>query len=232
MTLSTDVISGFCGETEDDHRETVKVMNQVQFDNAFMFAYSKREKTHAAYHMEDDVPEEVKLRRLQEVIDSFRRNVREKNQRNELGKVVVVLVEGYSLKSTEDQPTLTGRTDGNKRVVFRCMPSILNSISLPSDHLQSIRDAMDMVDRKIMGTSDDSDGEGSRRESEEIISKALDAIPIGIHREPLPPSSLLSLVGRYVAVKVTKASSPSLHGVALAKTCLVETKESKGYLHF
>lgn len=241
VTLSTDVISGFCGETEDDHRETVKVMGQVQFDNAFMFAYSKREKTHAAYHMEDDVPEQVKLRRLQEVIDSFRRNVREKNQRLELGRVVVVLVEGFSLKSTEDQPTLTGRTDGNKRVVFKCMPSILNSIShrshshshgLPPPHLRSIRDAMEMVDRKIMEASDDSDGEERRRESEEIISRALEAIPM-MHREPLPsPSSLPSLVGKYVAVKVTKASSPTLHGVAISLSSLSETKDTKGYVHF
>jgi hypothetical protein len=80
--------------------------------------------------------------------------------------------------------------------------------------------------------NDDDDEEKRRREVEAVIDKALDSIP-AVYRDPLPTSSSLSsLVGRYVAVKVIKASSPSLHGVAVAVTSLVATGATKGYLHF
>lgn len=67
MALSSDFISGFCGETQEDHDATIDLLREVQYDQAFMFAYSKRDRTHAAYKYEDDVPEDVKLQRLQEV---------------------------------------------------------------------------------------------------------------------------------------------------------------------
>jgi len=60
VSLSSDFIAGFCGETEEEHEDTISLMRQVQYDQAFMFAYSRREKTHAAYHLEDDVPQQVK----------------------------------------------------------------------------------------------------------------------------------------------------------------------------
>lgn len=67
VAISSDFIAGFCGETDADHADTVSLIQQVQFDQAFMFAYSMRERTHAYYKMTDDVPEDVKLKRLQQV---------------------------------------------------------------------------------------------------------------------------------------------------------------------
>jgi tRNA A37 methylthiotransferase MiaB len=83
-----------------------------------MYAYSLRDRTHAAHTLEDDVPAEVKQRRLQEIIACFRSNVQLRNEREELGRLRLVLVEGPSSKSSSTKPTLTGRTDGNKRCVF------------------------------------------------------------------------------------------------------------------
>jgi len=123
VTISTDIIAGFCGETEEEHADTLDVMERVRFEQAFMFAYSKRDKTHAARHLDDDVPEATKSRRLQEVIDTFRRIAVEKNRQEETGAVHLVLVEGLSTKGRigggdNNALAFTGRTDGNKRVVF------------------------------------------------------------------------------------------------------------------
>ena len=115
--LSSDFISGFCGETEEDHNDTLSLLQEVGFDQAFMFAYSRREKTHAHRNyvyvlylslsiadrcvpvlsgIRDDVPEEVKQRRLSEVIATFHATARVKAQQ-EVGKTHVVLVEGVCL---------------------------------------------------------------------------------------------------------------------------------------
>ena len=118
VAISSDFITGFCGESEDEHNETLTLMEEVQFDQAFMFAYSVREKTHAHRTMEDDVPADVKQRRLNEVIDCFRRNVQIRNTNVEIGKLRLVLVEGEAKRSTVDNRMLSGRTDQNKRVVF------------------------------------------------------------------------------------------------------------------
>ena len=118
VSISSDFITGFCGESEEEHNETLTLMDEVQFDQAFMFAYSVREKTHAHRTMEDDVPSDVKSRRLNEVIDCFRRNVQTRNTNVEIGKLRLVLVEGEAKRSTVDNKMLSGRTDQNKRVVF------------------------------------------------------------------------------------------------------------------
>jgi len=112
--ISTDVFCGFHSETEDDQRETLSLMEWAQFDSAFMFRYSERPGTYAAQHLPDDVPDEVKARRLQEIIDLQNRLSFESNQRD-VGKQFEVLVEGYSKKSRAD---LMGRTSQNKAVVF------------------------------------------------------------------------------------------------------------------
>lgn len=114
VTLSTDLISGFCGETEEEHRETLSLLREVGFDQAFMFAYSKREPTHASRTMQDDVPAEVKQRRLSEVIETFHSVLQEK-VRHEIGKKHVVLVEADSKRSAQEWQ---GRSDTNFRVVF------------------------------------------------------------------------------------------------------------------
>lgn len=117
ITLSSDFISGFCSETEQDHQDTLDLLSKVQYEQAFMFAYSMRDKTHAQYKLTDDVDADEKLRRLQEVISTFRKYMLAKNELEE-GTFHLMLVEGKGRKSTKENPTLTGRTDGNKRCVI------------------------------------------------------------------------------------------------------------------
>ena len=114
VAVSTDMISGFCGETEVDHAETLSLMQAVEFENAFCFAFSTREKTHAHRRLEDDVPQEVKRRRLNEVLEAYRRG-RDRKNAAELGRLHCVLVEGTSRKSDE---RWQGRSCTNKTVVF------------------------------------------------------------------------------------------------------------------
>ena len=102
VELSTDMISGFCGETEEDHLETISLMKHVKYQQAFMFAYSMREKTRAHRHMVDDVPQDVKLKRLKEVVSTFRETALESSKANDARREHVVLVEGHSKRSTEE----------------------------------------------------------------------------------------------------------------------------------
>lgn len=118
VALSTDMITGFCGETEDEHEDSVSLLEQVRYDQAFLFAYSLREKTHAHRTMEDNVPEDVKQRRLRQLIDTFQENVHKKNASQEVGKLRLVLLEGPSKRSTPEAPAWHGRTDQNKRIIF------------------------------------------------------------------------------------------------------------------
>lgn len=113
-SVSTDIISGFCTETDEDHRETLSLMEWAGFDFAYMFRYSERPGTRAARKLRDDVPEEVKTKRLNEII-SLQNSLSLRSKKNDLGKIHEVLVEGYSKRSKED---LTGRTSQNKVVVF------------------------------------------------------------------------------------------------------------------
>ena len=113
-TISTDIIAGFCGETEQDHRDTLSLMEAVRFDSAFMFQYSERPNTKAARHFPDDVPPEVKTRRLNEIIELQNRLSLESNQKT-LGKTFDVLIEGISKRSDRQ---LIGRTPQNKVCVF------------------------------------------------------------------------------------------------------------------
>ncbi|RLN48529.1 hypothetical protein BBJ29_007407 [Phytophthora kernoviae] len=118
VAISSDFIAGFCGETEEEHADTLSLMRQVCYDQAFMFAYSVRARTHAAHRMEDDVTPDDKLRRLREVIDTFSEVVTRKNFVEDMDRLHVVLVQGPSRRSTDDDPKLTGLTDTSKRCVF------------------------------------------------------------------------------------------------------------------
>jgi tRNA-2-methylthio-N6-dimethylallyladenosine synthase len=113
-TISTDIIAGFCGETEEEHRETLSLMRWVGFDLAYMFKYSERPDTLAAKKYRDDVPEAVKTRRLNEII-ALQGELSLKSKQEDIGKVFEVLVEGTSKKSKLE---LVGRTSQNKVVVF------------------------------------------------------------------------------------------------------------------
>ena len=112
--ISTDIIAGFCGETEADHRQTLSLMEEIGYDFAFMFKYSERPGTFASRHYPDDIPEEVKLRRLNEIISLQQRLSHESNKRD-VGKRFEILVEGESKK---DKSQYFGRNSQNKVIVF------------------------------------------------------------------------------------------------------------------
>lgn len=112
--ISSDIMTGFCGETEDEHKETLSLMREAGYDFAFMFKYSERPNTKAARKMKDDIPESVKVRRLTEIID-LQNELSKKCKKKDVGKVFEVLVEGISKKSEDN---LYGRTAENKVVVF------------------------------------------------------------------------------------------------------------------
>ena len=113
-SITTDIFVGYHSETEDDHRMSLSLMEEVGYDSAFMFKYSERPGTYASKHLPDDVPEEVKLRRLDEMIRLQTRISAERNAMD-VGKEFDVLVEGFSKRSREQ---LFGRTSQNKVVVF------------------------------------------------------------------------------------------------------------------
>ena len=112
--LSTDIFSGFHSETEEDHQMSLSLMHECAYDSAFMFKYSERPGTYASKHLPDDVPEEVKIRRLNELIELQNQLSAESNAKD-VGKTFEVLVEGISKRSKEQ---LFGRTEQNKVVVF------------------------------------------------------------------------------------------------------------------
>jgi len=113
-TVSTDIICGFCGENEENHMETLSLMEWAKFEFAYMFKYSERPDTAAAKKYKDDVPEEVKSKRLQEVIEMQQKLSHESNK-SDIGKIFEVLVEGESRRSADN---VSGRNSQNKVVVF------------------------------------------------------------------------------------------------------------------
>ena len=112
--ISTDLFCGFHSETQDEYEETLSLMREVGYDSAFMFKYSERPGTFAAKNLEDNIPEDEKVRRLQGMIDLQNKLSEESNLRD-VGKVFEVLVEGFSKRSREQ---LFGRTSQNKVVIF------------------------------------------------------------------------------------------------------------------
>ena len=112
--ISTDIFVGYHSETEEDHQMSLSLMREVGYDSAFMFKYSERPGTYASKHLPDDVPEEVKLRRLAEMIELQTKLSAESNAKD-VGKEFDVLIEGFSKRSREQ---LSGRTGQNKVVVF------------------------------------------------------------------------------------------------------------------
>ncbi len=112
--ISTDIISGFCGETEEQHEETKSLMREVGYASAYMYMYSERPKTLAERKYEDDIPTEVKNRRLTEIIDLQLESSLKEHQK-QIGQIQEVLVEGFSKRSDND---MTGRNTYNSKVVF------------------------------------------------------------------------------------------------------------------
>lgn len=113
-SITTDVIAGFCSETEAEHQDTLKLFREVRYDYAYMFKYSMRPDTYAARHLKDDVPEEVKIRRLEEII-ALQGEIALENNQKEIGRTYEVLVEGPSKRSKKQ---FFGRNSQNKVLVF------------------------------------------------------------------------------------------------------------------
>lgn len=111
--LSTDIFVGYCGETADDHRQSLSLLREVGYDSAFMFKYSERPGTYASRHLPDDVPEEVKNERLAEMI-ALQTQLSAEANRRDVGRIYDVLIEGTSKRSSEQ---MCGRTGQNKMVV-------------------------------------------------------------------------------------------------------------------
>ncbi|NWI00161.1 CK5P1 protein, partial [Tichodroma muraria] len=114
LSLSSDFITGFCGETEEDHQQTVSLLREVRYNVGFLFAYSMRQKTRAHHRLQDDVPADVKKRRLEQLIATFREEAARANTAL-VGQTQLVLVEGPSKRSASE---LCGRNDGNIKVIF------------------------------------------------------------------------------------------------------------------
>jgi tRNA-2-methylthio-N6-dimethylallyladenosine synthase len=112
--ISSDIIAGFCTETEEDHRDTLTVMEYSRYDMSYMFFYSERPGTLAQRRYQDDIPADVKKRRLQEIVDLQNRLSLESNRRD-IGKIFRVLIEGNSKRSDNDW---MGRNSQNKVIVF------------------------------------------------------------------------------------------------------------------
>jgi tRNA-2-methylthio-N6-dimethylallyladenosine synthase len=122
--ISTDIIAGFCGETDEDHQQTLELMKQVEYDYAYMFKYSVRPNTYAARELKDDVPERVKSKRLTEIID-LQNTLSFESNKKDVNKIYEVLVEGTSKK---DKNQLYGRTSQNKVVIFNGDNSLIGKL--------------------------------------------------------------------------------------------------------
>jgi MiaB/RimO family radical SAM methylthiotransferase len=200
VAISSDFIAGFCNETEEDHAETLSLLEVVQYDQAFLFAYSRREQTYAARVLDDTVPADVKQRRLQELIDTFHTTVHQKNVRHEVGQLRLVLVEGESRRSTPTQRQWHGRTDQNKRIRF--------DIQDESDHVPGTDDGEDEEDGIRCWNDDD-----------------MRSILMGESPATLYPTSFLETPkrsilkrGDYAVLLVTEARGHTLRGKLLWKT--------------
>ena len=112
--ITTDIFAGYCGETEEDHAQSLDIMRRVGYDSAFMFKYSERPGTYASKRLPDDVPEEVKLRRLNELI-ALQNELSLTANRAWVGREAEILIEGVSKRSREE---LFGRTEQNKVVII------------------------------------------------------------------------------------------------------------------
>lgn len=119
VALTSDFICGFCGETEEEHADTLSLIKAVRYDMAYMFAYSMREKTHAHRNYVDDVPEDIKQRRLTEMIETFRESTGQCFD-SQIGTIQLVLVEGPNKRAPDTE--LIGKSDKGHRVSFKISP--------------------------------------------------------------------------------------------------------------
>jgi ribosomal protein RSM22 (predicted rRNA methylase) len=204
VALSSDFIAGFCDETESEHADTLSLLEYVEYEQAFLFAYSMREKTHASRTMQDNVPPTIKQRRLQELIDVFRDRIHAKNVRVETGRLRLVLVEGPTKKQNEHaQPgtaTWHGRTDQNKRVLFSVCDVDNDGPIMTAQTLNErcIQRLLECQQQQQPGTS-----QNRTKEWMEEFSDSVTLVP-----------------GDYAVVYITEAKGHTLRGRLLWKTTL------------
>jgi MiaB/RimO family radical SAM methylthiotransferase len=217
VALSSDFIAGFCEETDEEHADTVSLLQMVEYDQAFLFAYSLREKTHAHRTMLDNVPPDIKQARLQELIDVFRTTVHEKNHRDEVGKLRLVLVEGASKrKNNEGITTWHGRTDQNKRILFPIAENGGGS---------SVEDGEDNGAAAAVPTRD-GDWIASQLRSWALLGDDSSLLVASTHRDADHATRTTFLVpGEYAVVEVTEAKGHTLRGQLLWKTTLAKFAE-------
>ena len=136
-SISTDIIAGFCGETDEDHKQTLDAMSKVGFFYAFMFMYSERTGTAAAKVLNDDVSEEVKSRRLTEIIN-HQQNLSLEHNKSDVDKIFEVLVEDVSKRNKAE---MMGRTSQNKVVIFPADTSVIKAGSYVNVKINSFSSA-------------------------------------------------------------------------------------------
>lgn len=211
VAVSSDFIAGFCDETEDEHFETISLLELVQYDQAYMFAYSMREKTHAARTLPDNVSAAVKQRRLQEIIDVYQRIVHQKNVQQEEGRLRLVLIEGESKRSQPGAQTWHGRTDQNKRITFPVEDDDNNNnnsddyISVPCWNEEDVRPILDSVKTAGGSLHCNLDKDKSYNFANNRLRK-----------------------GDYAVVQVTKARGPALRGKLLWRSDSITSFEETG----
>jgi len=215
--VSSDFIAGFCDETEEEHADTVSLLEQVRYDQAFMFMYSMRGKTHAARTMQDNVPADVKQRRLQEIIDTFSRTLHQKNVEREVGRLRLVLVEGEVSKKRMNERgegiLWRGSTDQNKRVTFSIDPDADDEDSSAKCWTdQDVRPILDVVQ------SGNFAGGGGKAPSHSTIALANNRSPRNGRLRK----------GDYALVEVTEAEGCRLRGRLLWRTDSIATFQETG----
>lgn len=209
VAISSDFITGFCEETDDEHTDTISLMNYVKYDQAYMFAYSMREKTHAHRTMVDNVPEIIKQSRLREMIDTFHTHIHEQNVLKELGTLRLVLIEGISKRSTDAIPMWHGRTDQNKRVVFTMNQHHNKNSTSSSNELLHCWNDTDIV--PIIHSLRDNNNDNN---NEDIIQHH----HRNVHSLPLVSCK----VGDYVVVDIQQIKGHTLRGQVLWRTNMIE----------
>jgi tRNA A37 methylthiotransferase MiaB len=188
VAISSDFIAGFCDETDDEHADTVSLLRDVQFDQAYLYKYSRRDQTYAARQLDDNVPADVKQRRLQEIIDTFQEVVHTKNETYEVGRLRLVLVEGPVRRRRSGDNNVVqwqGRTDQNKRIVF----------AVNANHMDDVEQAV-----------------ASATTTAVIAAASCWSLPSNHHHDDQFIRDATLCPGDYAVVEVTRARGQSLLG--------------------
>lgn len=223
-SLSSDFIAGFCGETEEDHADTLSLIEMVGYDMAYMFAYSLREKTHAHRNYEDDVPEPIKQRRLSELINMFRQTTISRFE-SQIGTVQLVLVTGPNKR---DPTEWIGQSDKGHKVVFanRSLPL---SFSLLPDKMNMLKDTSGAAANESMSKQYVS----NQQVNKIIVGPCQTCNTIEANLNSGPAACMDPRPGDYVEVLIMETSTASLRGYPLARTNLRTffSKTTKNHLN-